>query len=162
MTFTYPPFYDVEQSVGNGTYPNSENDVRLVQFFLYTIMYDSRWPLPSGLPGPDIPAVGSGLDAIFPIDGVVKPDLGAWIGAFQTFANDNDLGPVTADGVVSHGGAAWGRVKPRAANWWTIHVMNHVLFLGDRVRFVSLPTDEAVPDDLKQALTFVTDIDPLP
>jgi len=162
MTFTYPPFYDVEQSVGNGDYPNRGTDVMLVQFLLFTIMYDSTWPLPAPLPGPDLPDTGSGLDAVYPIDGVVKEDLGAWIRAFQSFANAHGLGPVTVDGVVSHGGAAWGRVKPRATNWWTVHAMNHVLFLGDKSRFCNLPTDSSLPDDLKQALAFLTNIDPIP
>lgn len=56
MTYTYAPFYDVEASVGNGNYLNSQLDVMLVQFLLFSIMYDSNWPLPPPRGGPDLPA----------------------------------------------------------------------------------------------------------
>jgi len=106
VTFTYPPFYDVEASVGNGSYPNRQLDVLLVQFLLFSIMYDGNWPVPQGLPTPDYPILEDGIEAIYPQDGVVRSNLGVWIGAFQTYANASGLGSLDVDGVVSHGGAA--------------------------------------------------------
>jgi hypothetical protein len=162
VTYTYAPFYDVEASVGNGNYLNSQLDVMLVQFLLFSIMYDSNWPLPPPLGGPDLPAHEHAIDAIFPEDGVVRWDLGEWISAFQTYANANGLGPLAVDGVVSHGGAAWGQVKPRAQNFWTIHALNHILFRSDPARFCALTTDAAVPPALQQSLTFMVNTDPAP
>jgi len=158
MPFTYPPFYDVQTPVGNGA-PNQDPDVMLVQYFLFSIYIDEGWPLPFG---PEPPDDVSDAGAIQPIDGVASPDLGKWISAFQAFANDNGLGTLQVDGIVSHGGAAWGHVKPRAANWSAIHAMNHVLFLSNKERFWSLPSDPSVPAPLQEEMAFVVNIDPVP
>lgn len=158
MTFTYPPFYDVEVSVGNGA-ANQTVDVMLVQYFLFSILIDASWPLAFA---PVVPADVTGPGAIFPVDGEYQSDLALWTSAFQQFANANGMGTLTVDGVVSHGGAAWGRVKPRAANWWTIHAMNHLLFVSDKERFRNLPSDASIPGPLQEALRFMVDVDPVP
>lgn len=159
MTYTYPPFYDVESSVGEGASPNGESDVMLVQYLLYYTLVDSTWPMPFG---PQFPPGVNGLDAIFPIQGTATAELGSWIRTFQSVANANDLGPLAVDGIVSHGGAAWGQVKPRAANWFAIHALNHLLFQADQDRFWNLATDDTVPPALQQALALRTDLDPVP
>jgi hypothetical protein len=147
MALTYAPFYDVEYPVGTNKM-NASTDVMLVQYFLFHILVGSNWNIPYG---PWVPESG-GPAAIFPIDGVFKPGLVDWIKAFQTFANNNGLGPLFVDGFVSHGGAAWGRHKPKAQRWYTIHAMNNVLFLANKQRFFNLAKDPTVPAALQTAL----------
>ena len=162
MTFTYPPFYDVESSVGNGDYPNSQLDVMLVQYLLFSAMYDSSWPLPPTWGQVDPLTSEHAIDSIYPQDGVVGPHLSDWILAFQTYTVSQGHGQLTVDGVISHGGAAWGRTKPRATNFWTIHALNDYLFRSDRARFCTLATDPSVPTPLQEGLGLVVNIDPVP
>lgn len=147
MALTYAPFYDVEYAVGQSK-TNASTDVMLVQYFLFYGLVDPSWNVPLG---PWVPQSGGAGD-IFPLDGVFKPGLEEWIKAFQTFANMNGLGPLFVDGFVSHGGAAWGRHKPKAQKWYTIHAMNHVLFLANKQRFYNLAADPTVPGTLRGAL----------
>jgi hypothetical protein len=51
MTYTYPPFYDIEASVGDSS-SNREFDVMLVQYFLFSIMVDPSWVIPFGPTAP--------------------------------------------------------------------------------------------------------------
>jgi hypothetical protein len=161
VPYVYPPFYDVQESVGGGHSPNRELDVMLVQYLLFSIYFDDEWPLPFG---PEIPGDVAGPGAIQPIDGMAKPELSAWIRHFQKFANSNGFGSLDVDGIVSHRGAAWGRIKPRASNFWTIHAINNVLFRSNKEKFHGLSTDSGVPKALRTEIDipFQVDIDPVP
>ncbi|MEP7367476.1 MAG: hypothetical protein ABI972_29805 [Acidobacteriota bacterium] len=145
MGFTFAPFYDVIFPVGEGQ-ANHSDDVMLVQYFLCVIYIAHGGFNQNGnvLRNKRLSANGPG--AIFPIDGVFKPDLGNWIKIFQGDARGSGF-PVGQDGIVSPADP-----RRKGMKWFTCQVMNLFVHRADARRHMTLADDPSVPNELKVAL----------
>ena len=66
------------RSVGPGC-PNQKTDVMLIQFMLAMMCMNSGWPAMAFIP---VWVNPNGFAAIYPMDGVYKPELANWIKQF--------------------------------------------------------------------------------
>ena len=155
MPYTYLPFYDVSRGVGRGQ-PNSTLDVMLVQFMMGLINLNSGWETYHVFPGV---LLDSGPAAIYPADGIYKPDLSNWIREFQAVANRTKFGPLTVDGIVSPCKKAWGNKHLPKGNY-TIQAMNHILaasvqYGSQSDRFWNFADAPGIPGPLAKELKFM-------
>jgi len=147
---SYVPMYDVNAAVGTNC-ANSPKDVMLVQYFLASIYLPSTF-------GWDTPRVfrsgrfGPGADPLFPVNGRFTPGLAQWIDAFQRSANEQNFGPLIADGKINHANSAWGNRGTKSGGRFTIQALNEVLLLTDKQRFWNLPDDPGLPGALASEL----------
>jgi len=145
MAWTFAPFYDVMFPVGEGK-DNHKDDVMLVQYFLCVIYIGHGGFNPNGniLNLKSLSREGPG--AIFPIDGVFKPDLANWVKIIQFDAKRSGF-PVTVDGIVSPADP-----RRKGMKWFTSQVMNLYVHRADARRHMNLADDPSLPNELRASL----------
>jgi hypothetical protein len=148
MPMLIPPMYTIEKSVGHQGV-NSVLDVKLIQYFLYSINFDAGWGLSSIIKNSAGP--GGGI-VVFPHDGKARPELGEWIRNFQRDFAATGLGTLVTDGRVNPVVVAWGNKTINVPNKRTIQAFNQVMWRGNRDRFMKLQQDQSVPADLRAQL----------
>lgn len=146
MAFTIAPFYNVQSSVGRGV-GGSRTDVMLVQYMLFHACVQRRphFARNIGIFPPTAPP-GMGAAALFPFDGVYRPDLDQWISTFQAQANAEGYGALVVDGRIDRANVGWGRKSSEtAARWRTIQALNLILFRTCELPYDQLPNLSDLP-----------------
>jgi hypothetical protein len=154
MAFKIAPFYNVQNSVGRGV-GGSGSDVMLVQYMLFhvCIQPNPHFSNNRGEWTPVAPA-GAGPGAIFPFDGIYRPELDDWIAVFQGAANRRGMGQLTIDGRINRAPVGWGkRSKQRAGRWFTIQALNELMWRFSEKPYSDLPNLSDIPGQLKTDLT---------
>jgi hypothetical protein len=153
MAFTIVPFYNVQSPVGRGV-GGQGTDVMLVQYMLFHVCIQRRphFTRNIGIFPPTAPP-GIGPAAIFPFDGIYRPDLDKWITTFQSTATARGYGPLVVDGRIDRASVGWGKKSSgKAGGWRTIQALNLLMYQTCEVPYTQLPDLSDVPGALASEL----------
>jgi hypothetical protein len=133
---SFPTFYNLSQAVGYGCL-NWAEDVKIVQFFLKRLYslpkYQSKKP--------------SGDDMV--VDGKMGPITRTWIRKYQADCLDHGI-PTSFDGIVDKAGHKGGNyMSSITKSFYTIRVLNNMMRVNDPAVYKTLPTNPAVPPDVR-------------
>src|SRR5215813_8264985 len=128
-------FYNVSQAVGGGC-PNWLEDVKVVQFFLQRIYSKPKY-LPFK-PWGDMS-----------VDGKVGPITKAWITKYQLDCRNHGVN-TAVDGIIDKAGNDESNYKSSMSHtWYTIRILNNMMFENDTAVYKTLSTNPEVPPDVR-------------
>ena len=128
-------FYNVTKPVGYGC-PNWDEDVKVVQFFLQRIYSKPKYQ--SEKPWGDMT-----------VDGKAGPITRAWITKFQSDCYKHGVATLV-DGRVDKAGNGSSNYTSSISNtYYTIRVLNNMMFLNDQTVYKTLSTNPEVPPDVR-------------
>jgi len=128
-------FYNVSEAVGTGG-KNWEEDVKIVQFFLQRIYTRPKYQ--------KLKPWGE-----MKVDGKCGPITRAWITKFQSDARNHGL-PLVVDGIVNKAGHATGNfISSVSKTYYSIRIINNMMYLHDQEVYKNLTTHPDVPQDVR-------------